>query len=133
MENLQKEITKMFSSASCLNGSFLDKSCDKHFQTSPKQSDLDLSHRKLAKKDKVLRLKLLSSTHCFPPCMRSPLEWRAWCLVLPELLRVLHKQHRWTDLTEPLFYAAATLCSSYMHSHFNHTYMYCTCYLNNPD
>lgn len=24
------------------------------------------------------RLKLLSSTHCFPPCMRSPLEWRAW-------------------------------------------------------
>jgi hypothetical protein len=25
---------------------------------------------------------------------------------------------------QPLFYATATLCSSYMHSHFNHIYMY---------
>jgi hypothetical protein len=25
---------------------------------------------------------------------------------------------------EPSFYATATLCSSYMHSHFNHIYMY---------
>ena len=32
-----------------------------------------------------------------------------------------------------LFYPAATLCLLSMHSHFNSTYMYCTCYLNYLD
>ncbi|XP_062334948.1 probable E3 ubiquitin-protein ligase HERC3 isoform X1 [Osmerus eperlanus] len=57
--NIQREITKIFSSPACLNGSFLDKSYDKHYKTSEAQSGLDLSHarlafQKLATKDKVL-------------------------------------------------------------------------------
>ena len=33
---------------------------------------------------------------------------------------------------QPLFYATATLCSSYMHSHFNHIYMYILSQLARP-
>ncbi|XP_038855947.1 probable E3 ubiquitin-protein ligase HERC3 isoform X2 [Salvelinus namaycush] len=111
----QKEITKMFSSASCLNGSFLDKSCDKHYQTSPKQSGLDLSlvrgaFRKLAKKDKVLtEVEAVVQHTLLPSLYEEPIgvEGLRVYLVLPELLRVLHKQHRRTDLTEAV--AAAIL------------------------
>ncbi|XP_055779860.1 probable E3 ubiquitin-protein ligase HERC3 isoform X2 [Salvelinus fontinalis] len=111
----QKEITKMFSSASCLNGSFLDKSCDKHYQTSPKQSGLDFSlvrgaFRKLAKKDKVLtEVEAVVQHTLLPSLYEEPIgvEGLRVYLVLPELLRVLHKQHRRTDLTEAV--AAAIL------------------------
>ncbi|XP_035645091.1 probable E3 ubiquitin-protein ligase HERC3 isoform X5 [Oncorhynchus keta] len=111
----QKEITKMFSSASCLNGSFLDKSCDKHYQTSTKQSGLDYSlvqgaFRKLAKKDKVLtEVEAIVQHTLLPSLYEEPIgvEGLRVYLVLPELLRVLHKQHRRTDLTEAV--AAAIL------------------------
>ncbi|XP_064782208.1 probable E3 ubiquitin-protein ligase HERC3 isoform X2 [Oncorhynchus masou masou] len=111
----QKEITKMFSSASCLNGSFLDKSCDKHYQTSPKQSGLDYSlvqgaFRKLAKKGKVLTEVEAVVQHTLLPSLNEEpigVEGLRVYLVLPELLRVLHKQHRRTDLTEAV--AAAIL------------------------
>nr|XP_029529416.1 probable E3 ubiquitin-protein ligase HERC3 isoform X1 [Oncorhynchus nerka] len=111
----QKEITKMFSSASCLNGSFLDKSCDKHYQTSPKQSGLDYSlvqsaFRKLAKKGKVLtEVEAVVQHTLLPSLYEEPIgvEGLRVYLVLPELLRVLHKQHRRTDLTEAV--AAAIL------------------------
>ncbi|XP_038854960.1 probable E3 ubiquitin-protein ligase HERC3 [Salvelinus namaycush] len=111
----QKEITKMFSSASCLNGSFLDKSCDKHYQTSPKQSGLDFSlvrgaFRKLAKKGKVLtEVEAVVQHTLLPSLYEEPIgvESLRVYLVLPELLRVLHKQHRRTDLTEAV--AAAIL------------------------
>ncbi|XP_071263260.1 probable E3 ubiquitin-protein ligase HERC3 isoform X2 [Salvelinus alpinus] len=111
----QKEITKMFSSASCLNGSFLDKSCDKHYQTSPKQSGLDFSlvrgaFRKLAKKVKVLtEVEAVVQHTLLPSLYEEPIgvESLRVYLVLPELLRVLHKQHRRTDLTEAV--AAAIL------------------------
>eukprot|EP00063_Salmo_salar_P076055 XP_014050890.1 PREDICTED: E3 ISG15--protein ligase HERC5-like isoform X2 [Salmo salar] len=111
----QKDITKMFSSASCLNGSFLDKSCDKHYQTSPKQSGLDFSlvqgaFRKLAKKDKVLtEVEAVVQHTLLPSLYEEPIgvEGLRVYLVLPELLRVLHKQHRRTDLTKAV--AAAIL------------------------
>ncbi|CDQ97028.1 unnamed protein product, partial [Oncorhynchus mykiss] len=111
----QKEITKMFSSASCLNGSFLDKSCDKHYQTSPKQSGLDYSlvqgaFRKLAKKGKVLtEVEAVVQHTLLPSLYEEPIGMESLrvYLVLPELLRVLHKQHRRTDLTEAV--AAAIL------------------------
>ncbi|XP_029605795.1 probable E3 ubiquitin-protein ligase HERC3 isoform X1 [Salmo trutta] len=111
----QKEITKMFSSASCLNGSFLDKSCDKHYQTSPKQSGLDFSlvqgaFRKLSKKAKVLTEVEAVVQHTLLPSLNEEpigVEGLRVYLVLPELLRVLHKQHRRTDLTEAV--AAAIL------------------------
>eukprot|EP00063_Salmo_salar_P076022 XP_014050857.1 PREDICTED: probable E3 ubiquitin-protein ligase HERC3 [Salmo salar] len=105
----------MFSSASCLNGSFLDKSCDKHYQTSPKQSGLDSSlvqgaFRKLAKKDKVLtEVEAVVQHTLLPSLYEEPIgvEGLRVYLVLPDLLRVLHKQHRRTDLTEAV--AAAIL------------------------
>ncbi|XP_078113864.1 putative E3 ubiquitin-protein ligase HERC4 isoform X2 [Sander vitreus] len=58
-KKIKKEIHRTFSSASCMNRVFLDQSKDKHFQTSPKYSGLNLSlvqpaFEKLVKKDYVL-------------------------------------------------------------------------------
>ncbi|CAB1328149.1 unnamed protein product [Coregonus sp. 'balchen'] len=92
-----------------------EESCDKHYQTSPKQSGLDLSlvqgaFRKLAKKDKVLtEVEAVVQHTLLPSLYEEPIgvESLRVYLVLPELLRVLHKRHRRTDLTEAL--AAAIL------------------------
>ncbi|KAK6324959.1 hypothetical protein J4Q44_G00043010 [Coregonus suidteri] len=89
--------------------------CDKDYQTSPKQSGLDLSlvqgaFRKLAKKDKVLtEVEAVVQHALLPSLYEEPIgvESLRVYLVLPELLRVLHKRHRRTDLTEAL--AAAIL------------------------
>ncbi|KAM9476980.1 E3 ubiquitin-protein ligase HERC2-like [Clarias gariepinus] len=56
---VKKEIKRVFSSAACLNGSFIMKSCDRHYRTSTHYSGLDLESVKaalehLAKKEKVL-------------------------------------------------------------------------------
>ncbi|XP_029622147.1 probable E3 ubiquitin-protein ligase HERC3 isoform X2 [Salmo trutta] len=113
-EKIQKEITKTFSSASCLNGSFLDKSCDKHYQTSTMHSGLDLSlaqmaFQKLAEKDKVLaEVKNVVQRILLPSLSKDPIgvEGLRVYLIIPELLRVLLKQHR-IDITEA--FAAAVL------------------------
>uniref|UniRef100_A0A673YYK1 Probable E3 ubiquitin-protein ligase HERC3 n=1 Tax=Salmo trutta TaxID=8032 RepID=A0A673YYK1_SALTR len=97
-KKIQKEITKTFSSASCLNGSFLDKSRDKHYQTSLKHSGLDLSFarlafQKLAQKDKV---EDVVQRILLPSLSKDPIgvEGLRVYLIIPELLRVLLKQHR---------------------------------------
>ncbi|KAM9398503.1 LOW QUALITY PROTEIN: putative E3 ubiquitin-protein ligase HERC6 [Salvelinus alpinus] len=107
-EKIQKEITKTFSSASCLNGSFLDKSCDKHYQTSLKHSGLDLSlarmaFQKLAEKDKVLaEVEDVVHRILLPSLSKDPIgvEGLRVYLIIPELLRVLLKQQRGIDITE---------------------------------
>uniref|UniRef100_A0A3B1JQE6 Si:ch73-190m4.1 n=1 Tax=Astyanax mexicanus TaxID=7994 RepID=A0A3B1JQE6_ASTMX len=58
-KTIKKEIKRVFSSAACLNGSFIKKSCDGHYQTSTNFSGLDLesvraAFERLAEKDKVL-------------------------------------------------------------------------------
>ncbi|XP_029622148.1 probable E3 ubiquitin-protein ligase HERC3 [Salmo trutta] len=101
-KKIQKEITKTFSSASCLNGSFLDKSRDKHYQTSLKHSGLDLSFarlafQKLAQKDKVLaEVEDVVQRILLPSLSKDPIgvEGLRVYLIIPELLRVLLKQHR---------------------------------------
>ncbi|CAB1327289.1 unnamed protein product [Coregonus sp. 'balchen'] len=112
---LLREITKTFSSASRLNGSFLDKSRDKHYQTSLKHSGLDLSlarlvFQKLAEKDKVLaEVKEVVQHILLPSLSKDPIgvEGLRVYLIIPELLRVLLKQQRGIDITEA--FAAAIL------------------------
>uniref|UniRef100_A0A8C7TLL1 HECT domain-containing protein n=1 Tax=Oncorhynchus mykiss TaxID=8022 RepID=A0A8C7TLL1_ONCMY len=106
-----REITKTFSSASCLNGSFLDKRHDKHYQTSLKHSGLDLSlarmaFQRLAEKDKV---EDVVQRILLPSLSKDPIgvEGLRVYLIIPELLRVLRKQQRGIDITEA--FAAAVL------------------------
>ncbi|XP_071263666.1 probable E3 ubiquitin-protein ligase HERC3 isoform X1 [Salvelinus alpinus] len=114
-KKIQKEITETFSSASCLNGSFLDKSRDKHYQTSLKHSGLDLSSarlafQKLAKKNKVLaEVEDVVQSILLPSLSKDPIgvEGLRVYLIIPELLRVLLKQQRGIDITEA--FAAAVL------------------------
>ncbi|XP_036810126.1 probable E3 ubiquitin-protein ligase HERC3 isoform X2 [Oncorhynchus mykiss] len=114
-KKIQKEITKTFSSASCLNGSFLDKRHDKHYQTSLKHSGLDLSlarmaFQRLAEKDKVLaEVEDVVQRILLPSLSKDPIgvEGLRVYLIIPELLRVLRKQQRGIDITEA--FAAAVL------------------------
>ncbi|KAG7461748.1 hypothetical protein MATL_G00194390 [Megalops atlanticus] len=100
-KSLKREITKTFSSASCLNGSFL-QSHDKHYLTTMDNPGLDLSlarlaFEKLAKKDRLLtqigsvvQQRLIPSLWLFP----ANVEALRVYLILPELLRVLQTQQR---------------------------------------
>ncbi|KAB5581407.1 hypothetical protein PHYPO_G00175320 [Pangasianodon hypophthalmus] len=104
---IQREIKRMFSSASCINGSFIEKSNDKHYKTSVGTSGLDLSltrlaFEKLAKKDKVLSVVEKVVENDLLPSLGSTaagVEALRVYLILPELLRVLNKQGRGTQLT----------------------------------
>ncbi|KAG5844909.1 hypothetical protein ANANG_G00133160 [Anguilla anguilla] len=96
-KSLKREIIQTFSSASTLNGSFLNQSGDRHYQTTVANSGLDLSlarlaFEKLAKNEKLLkevgsvvRDTLLRSLSDEPPGVE---DLRVY-LILPELLRVL--------------------------------------------
>ncbi|XP_041852105.1 probable E3 ubiquitin-protein ligase HERC3 [Melanotaenia boesemani] len=97
----KQKIHKMFSSASFLNQSFLDYRNDKHFQTSPNYSGLDLSlakrtFKKLVKKDDVLAeveaavVQLLSSLDKRP----VGVEGLRVFLILNELLCVMQKERK---------------------------------------
>ncbi|KAL1023560.1 hypothetical protein UPYG_G00042400 [Umbra pygmaea] len=114
-KKVKKEITQICSSASCLNGSFLDKRCDKHYQTSRGLSGLDFSlvrnaFRKMSKKEDVLaEVETVVQDKLLPALFEEPVGFEGLriYLVLPELLRVLLKQHRGAHLTEAI--AAAIL------------------------
>ncbi|XP_041950066.1 probable E3 ubiquitin-protein ligase HERC3 [Alosa sapidissima] len=103
----KRNITKILSSVSCVNGSFLEKSSDKHYSTSEYQCGLDLSmarqfFEKLSQSEKVLKeVESVVQQHLLPSLSPSPagVEGLRVYLILPELLRVLLKQHRGTDLT----------------------------------
>ncbi|XP_036407758.1 probable E3 ubiquitin-protein ligase HERC3 [Megalops cyprinoides] len=117
-KSLKREITKTFSSASCLNGSFL-QSNDKHYLTATDNPGLDLSlarlaFEKLAKKDKVLtqigsvvQQRLIPSLQLLP----ANVEALRVYLILPELLRVLQTQQRELSVA----FAAAIFNLSLLH------------------
>ncbi|KAJ8403638.1 hypothetical protein AAFF_G00349640 [Aldrovandia affinis] len=96
-KKIKREIINIFSSDSSLNGSFLHQSDDKHYQTTLKNSGLDLSlarqaFEKLAKSERVLteivsavQNKLIPSLYPAP----AGVEGLRVYLILPELLRVL--------------------------------------------
>ncbi|XP_062852462.1 probable E3 ubiquitin-protein ligase HERC3 [Trichomycterus rosablanca] len=106
-KNVKREIKKIFSSASIINGSFIEKSGDKHYKTGRGHSGLDLSlarlsFMKLAKRENILSeiverveknlLPSLGSTSVSAEALRI-------YLILPELLQVLSKQQRCLQLT----------------------------------
>ncbi|XP_067356937.1 probable E3 ubiquitin-protein ligase HERC3 isoform X1 [Channa argus] len=118
-KKIRQEIYRMFSSASCVNKSFLEQRKDKHFQTSPKYSGLNLSlarlsFKKLVKKENVLAeveaavLDLLHSLNRKP----TGVEGLRIHLLLNELLHVIqqHKRRHSTELTDAI--AAAVLSLS---------------------
>ncbi|XP_032623522.1 E3 ISG15--protein ligase HERC5-like isoform X2 [Chelonoidis abingdonii] len=93
-ENIKKTVWLIFSSEACVNGSFLDKSRDKHFRTSKEISGMDMSavllfYEKMNKKPRVFQEmiyaveKLLLSLSSSPS---SPEALRLY-LIIPVLLR----------------------------------------------
>ncbi|KAA0721991.1 putative E3 ubiquitin-protein ligase HERC3 [Triplophysa tibetana] len=98
------KINQVFSSAACLNGSFLKTSCDEHYQTSAnvcgmdfdlvKKSFAKLSENKnvMTKITRMVRDKLLPSLN--PKEGFSSVEALRVYLLLPELIRVYQEQHR---------------------------------------
>ncbi|XP_030644119.1 probable E3 ubiquitin-protein ligase HERC3 [Chanos chanos] len=113
----KREIKHIFSSAACLNGSFLKKSCDEHYRTSEECSGLDLpsvrlgfeklaeSNKVLSEVEKVVELMLVPSLNPSP----AGVEALRVYLILPELLRVLRKHQLGTDLTVALASAILSL------------------------
>ncbi|XP_051559166.1 probable E3 ubiquitin-protein ligase HERC4 [Myxocyprinus asiaticus] len=106
----KREIKRMFSSASFVNGSFIDKSCDQHFLTSAEYSGLDLSLARLAFEKIATKTKVLSEVQ--QSVMRELLPSLSICpagvealriyLILPELIRVIQKQKQQTELAVDL-------------------------------
>ncbi|KAK2841857.1 hypothetical protein Q5P01_012057 [Channa striata] len=95
------EIHKMFSSASCVNRSFLDHRKDKHFQTSSRYSGLDLlfAHRKLKKlvrNGDVLKEVEAAALLLVSSLDKNPVgeEGLRIYLLLNELLHAIQKHHR---------------------------------------
>ncbi|KAI4884475.1 hypothetical protein NFI96_014103 [Prochilodus magdalenae] len=107
---IMKEIKTVFSSAACLNGSFIKKSCDGHYQTSASFSGLDVesvraAFERLAKKEKVLlEIEKTVGKDLFPSLGSTAVgaEGLRVYLILPELLRALNKPPNETKLTSKL-------------------------------
>ncbi|CAI5667999.1 unnamed protein product [Oreochromis niloticus] len=100
-KKIKQEILEAFSSASCLNKSFLELSGDKHFQTSPKYPGLNMKHArraftKLAKKDNVLAEIEAAVLHLLPSLDQKPVgvEGLRIYLLLNELLHTVLKHTR---------------------------------------
>ncbi|XP_076831363.1 putative E3 ubiquitin-protein ligase HERC3 isoform X2 [Brachyhypopomus gauderio] len=112
----KREIKRMFSSVSCINGSFSDKS-DKHYKTSSEHSGLDLTlarlaFEKMSKKDKVLSEVQKVVEKSLLPSLGSTtagVEALRIYLILPELLRVLNKRQQGTRLALELARAILNL------------------------
>ncbi|KAG7333753.1 hypothetical protein KOW79_002160 [Hemibagrus wyckioides] len=109
---IKKEIKRVFSSPACLNGSFIIRGCDRHYQTSTHFSGLDMESVKtafdrLAEKERVLwELEKVVEKDLLPSLSftAAGVEALRVFLILPELLNKLgHK----TKLTES--YASAIL------------------------
>uniref|UniRef100_A0A3B4TDV0 Probable E3 ubiquitin-protein ligase HERC4 n=1 Tax=Seriola dumerili TaxID=41447 RepID=A0A3B4TDV0_SERDU len=105
----KQQIHRMFSSASCLNQSFLDRSKDKHFQTSSKYCGLNLSlaqlnFEKLVRKDAVWTEVEAAVLQLLPSLDGNlvGVEGLRVFLLLNELLHVTQKHIQWpnTDLAE---------------------------------
>ncbi|XP_071362163.1 probable E3 ubiquitin-protein ligase HERC3 [Trachinotus anak] len=118
-KKIKQEIHRTFSSASCVNKSFLEQSKDKHFQTSTKYPGLNLPHarrafKKLVKKDDVLAEVEAAILHLLQSFNKKPMavEGLRIFLLLNELLYVMQKrkQQQSTKLAEAV--AAAVLSLS---------------------
>ncbi|KAM9385949.1 putative E3 ubiquitin-protein ligase HERC3 isoform 3-T3 [Pholidichthys leucotaenia] len=99
-KRIKREISTMFSSATCMNQSFLEKSSDKHFQTSPKcpglnLKDAQLAFEKLVKKDKIRSEVEASVLQLLPSLNKQPVgvEGLRIYLLLNELLHVMQKHN----------------------------------------
>ncbi|XP_066534384.1 E3 ubiquitin-protein ligase HERC2-like [Hoplias malabaricus] len=109
-KTIKMEIKTVFSSTACLNGSFIKKSFDGHYQTSTSFSGLDLesvraSVERLAKKEKVLTEveKIVEKTLLPSLGSSAPgVEALRVFLILPEILRVLNKPEQESQLTAEL-------------------------------
>ncbi|XP_044213219.1 probable E3 ubiquitin-protein ligase HERC4 [Thunnus albacares] len=117
-KKIKQEIKRTFSSASCLNQSFLDRSNDKHFQTSQKHSGLNLSVAQLAfqqlvEQDDVWARVEAAITQLIPSLDENPVgvEGLRIYLLLIELLHVIqkHNQQHSTNLAEALAAAIVRL------------------------
>ncbi|XP_075998040.1 putative E3 ubiquitin-protein ligase HERC3 isoform X5 [Genypterus blacodes] len=116
LKKIKREIRRIFSSATCLNQSFLERSHDKHFQTSPKYSGLDLllarpAFKKLVNRAEVLK-EVVDAVMLLLPSLEKKLmnvEGLRIYLILMELLLAIqrHKQHQSTEFAEAV--AAAVL------------------------
>ncbi|XP_044213215.1 probable E3 ubiquitin-protein ligase HERC4 isoform X1 [Thunnus albacares] len=100
-KKIKQEIQRTFSSASCVNQSFLEQSRDKHFQTSPTYFGMNLSvarrnFKKLVKKDTVLAEVEAAVMHLLPSLDKKPVgvEGLRIYLLLFELLHVIQKHER---------------------------------------
>ncbi|XP_022074626.2 probable E3 ubiquitin-protein ligase HERC4 [Acanthochromis polyacanthus] len=117
-KKITQEIWRMFSSACCLNQSFLEQSRDKHFQTSPKFCGLNLKRarrafKKLVKKDDVRAEVEAAVLKLLPSLQKKTLsvEGLRIYLLLIELLHVIQKHTRqWsTKLAEAVAAAVISL------------------------
>uniref|UniRef100_A0A3P8SEP8 HECT domain-containing protein n=1 Tax=Amphiprion percula TaxID=161767 RepID=A0A3P8SEP8_AMPPE len=117
-KKIRQEICKMFSSACCLNQSFLEQSGDKHFQTSLKFCGLNLklarrAFKKLVKKDDVRAEVEAAVLKLLPSLQKKTLSVEALriYLLLIELLHVIqkHTRQRSTKLAEAVAAAVISL------------------------
>ncbi|XP_075998043.1 putative E3 ubiquitin-protein ligase HERC3 [Genypterus blacodes] len=116
LKKIKREIHRIFSSATCLNQSFLERSHDKHFQTSPKYSGLDLllarpAFKKLVNRAEVLK-EVVDAVMLLLPSLDKKLmsvEGLRIYLILMELLLVIQRleQHHNSKFAEAV--AAAVL------------------------
>ncbi|KAJ6655417.1 hypothetical protein lerEdw1_005414 [Lerista edwardsae] len=96
-QNVKRDIELIFSSVNCVNGSFLDKSRDKHFRTSQEVSGIDMSavclfSEKIAAKSDICKQVFKAMTKLMQSvadCAASPEALRVF-LVVPIILQ---KQH----------------------------------------
>ncbi|XP_075998034.1 putative E3 ubiquitin-protein ligase HERC3 isoform X2 [Genypterus blacodes] len=120
LKKIKREIHRIFSSATCLNQSFLKRSHDKHFQTSPKYSGLDLLLARPAFKKLVNRAEVLKEVEDAVMLLLPSLEKKLMnveglriYLILMELLLAIqrHKQHQSTEFAEAVAAAVLRLSS----------------------
>ncbi|KAG7229828.1 hypothetical protein INR49_012477 [Caranx melampygus] len=118
-KKIKQEIQRTFSSASCVNKSFLEQSKDKHFQTSTKYPGLNLSlarrtFKKLVKKGEVFAEVEAAMLDFLPSSNKRPVgvEGLRIFLLLNELLYAIqkHKRQKSTKFAETV--AAAVLSLS---------------------
>ncbi|XP_019216334.1 probable E3 ubiquitin-protein ligase HERC3 isoform X2 [Oreochromis niloticus] len=115
-KNLKEEIHRMLTSPSCVNQSFLDRSKDKHFQTSPTYSGLDLSlarrsFEKLVMRDVVFAEAETAVLQLLPSVDMNPVgveELRIFML-LNELLHACIQKCRWQQSKKLADAVAATM------------------------
>ncbi|XP_035520693.1 probable E3 ubiquitin-protein ligase HERC3 [Morone saxatilis] len=107
-KKIKQEIHRTFSSASYVNQCFLDQSKDKHFQTSPKYSGLNLSlaqlaFEKLVKKQDIFAEVEAAVLQLLPSLDEEPVgvEGLRVFPLLNELLHMIQRHNSWgTELAE---------------------------------